>query len=73
MVANHNGPLLWTTRQAAEALAISERKLWDLTNRRLIPCVRIGRSVRYAVIDIQRWIESQKTMSPSPETQTELP
>jgi excisionase family DNA binding protein len=53
------GPLLLTSRQAAEALAISERKLWDLTKRGDIPVVRIGRSVRYAPADLQAWIESK--------------
>jgi excisionase family DNA binding protein len=66
------GPLLWTSRQAAQALAISERKLWDLTNRGLIPCVRIGRSVRYHVDDIHRWIESQKTTSAASQGTAEM-
>lgn len=53
-------PLLLTAPQAAKALAISERKLWELTNRRLIPCVRIGRAVRYSLADLQAWIARQK-------------
>ena len=48
--------LLWTSRQAAKALAISERKLWDLTNEGAIPCIRIGRAVRYDPGDIRSWI-----------------
>jgi excisionase family DNA binding protein len=51
------GLLLLTSRQAAEALAISERKLWDLAKRGDIPVVRIGCSVRYAPADLQAWIE----------------
>jgi excisionase family DNA binding protein len=65
--------LLWTSREAATALSISERTLWGLTKRNLIPCVRIGRSVRYAVTDIQRWVEARRTTSPDPETRAELP
>jgi len=40
--------ILLTPREAAEALGISERKLWGLTvPRGPIPVVRIGKSVRY--------------------------
>lgn len=45
---------------AAKALNISARKLWELTAGRLIPHVRIGRAVRYAVADLEAWIEEQK-------------
>ena len=53
--------LLWTSREAAQALSISERTLWSLTHDGKIPCVRIGRAVRYDLADIRSWIESQKT------------
>lgn len=39
--------ILLTRRDAAAALAISERALWTLTARGEVPCVRLGRSVRY--------------------------
>lgn len=48
-------------REAAAMLALSPRKLWELTNRKLIPCVRIGRAVRYDVRDLVAWIEDQKS------------
>ena len=54
------GRFLMTAREAAQALAISPRKLWDLTKHGDIPHVRIGRSVRYAPADLQSWIEAQK-------------
>jgi len=53
--------LLWTSHEAAKALCISERTLWALTKENRIPCVRIGRAVRYDPEDIRLWIESQKT------------
>jgi excisionase family DNA binding protein len=53
--------LLWTCHEAAAALSISLRTLWTLTAEGRIPCVRIGRSVRYDPRDIRSWIESQKT------------
>ena len=52
--------LLLTPPQAAEALAISPRKLWGMTASGEIPHVRIGRSVRYQVDDLRDWIEANK-------------
>lgn len=52
--------LLMTPQQAAEALAISPRKLWGMTASGEIPHLRIGRSVRYSVADLQVWIEEKK-------------
>lgn len=51
--------LLVTAREAAAALSISERSLWGLTNQGLLRCVRIGRSVRYAVDDLREFIASK--------------
>lgn len=52
--------LLLTPQQAAETLAISPRKLWAMTASGEIPHLRIGRSVRYPVNDLNHWIETQK-------------
>lgn len=51
---------LFPPKAAAKYLAISERKLFDLTKQKLIPCVRIGRSVRYDVADLKSFINRQK-------------
>jgi len=53
--------LLITSREAAATMSISERTLWTLTNERGLPCVRIGRSVRYDPRDLQAWIERHKS------------
>jgi excisionase family DNA binding protein len=39
---------LFTPREAAKILAISERKLWELMATRQLPAVRLGRAVRYS-------------------------
>jgi excisionase family DNA binding protein len=52
--------LLLTPREAARALAISERSLWGLTQRGLLACVRLGRSVRYDLADLRAFITTQK-------------
>ena len=53
--------LLLNTRDAAAALAVSERTLWGLTAPRgPIPCVSIGRAVRYDVADLRAFIDGEK-------------
>lgn len=52
--------LLVTAKQAAGMLAIGETKLRELTQANEIKCVRIGRAVRYAVADLQTYIEKHK-------------
>jgi hypothetical protein len=57
--------LLLRPREAAEALGISERLLFDLNRSGQIPCLRIpgrgkARSIRYAVADLQAFINRTK-------------
>lgn len=56
---------LLTGSEAARFLAISESLLQKLKSRNEIPCVRIGRSVRYYLPDLVRWIEERKSLSTS--------
>jgi len=50
---------LFTTKEAAEYLCCSERTLRQLRQRGL-PFVQLtGRSVRFRVADLDKWIESQ--------------
>jgi excisionase family DNA binding protein len=59
-VNNTPTPMLLKPKQAAEALQISERKLWGMTASGEIPHVRIGqRSVRYSIVALQRLIDAQ--------------
>jgi predicted DNA-binding transcriptional regulator AlpA len=54
-------PLLLSARNAARTLAVSQRTLWGMTYPRgPIRAVRIGRAVRYALADLQRWIDAQQ-------------
>lgn len=52
--------LLLTMKQAALALQISERSLWDLLRRGEIPRIKIGASVRIDVRDLEAWIAKKK-------------
>lgn len=46
--------------EAAKALRISQRKLWQLTHDEHLPCVRIGRRVLYDPQDLLSWIDGRK-------------
>jgi excisionase family DNA binding protein len=54
-------------REAAKALGISPRHLWQLTKDGHIPCVRVGsgkrRTVLYPLADLQAWLTRQAELS----------
>lgn len=54
-------PLALRPREAARALGISPRLLWQLTHDGHIPCVRVGNGSRritlYPVTDLQAWLK----------------
>jgi excisionase family DNA binding protein len=53
-------PLALRPREAAKALGISPRLLWQLTHDGVIPCVRVGcgkrQSVLYPTASLQAWL-----------------
>ena len=55
--------LAFRPRDAAKALGISERLLWQLTKDGVIPCVRVGGGKRQTVLypraDLQAWLSRQ--------------
>ena len=55
-------PGLLKPKEAAAYISVSERKLWDLTHgpEKEIPHVKVGRLVRYAVSDLNDWINSKR-------------
>jgi excisionase family DNA binding protein len=58
-----SSPLALRPREAAKALGISPRHLWQLTKDGHIPCVRVGsgtrKTVLYPVADLQAWLTRQ--------------
>ena len=52
---------LLTRKEAAQILGVSERTLWTLTEKGIIPAVPIGRLVRYDTDDLRRAIEAMKS------------
>jgi excisionase family DNA binding protein len=57
--------LLLTPKDAAAALSISERTLWQLTKDGTIPAVRLRRSVRYDVGALRAWLDRQQQTAPA--------
>jgi hypothetical protein len=55
--------------EAALALIISERLLWEWTDRKQVPYVRIGKAIFYPVDSLREWLkqEVQKTMAANSE------
>ena len=60
---NIPAPLALRPREAARALGISPRLLWQLTRDGCIPCVRVGsgtrKTVLYPVANLQTWLTRQ--------------
>jgi excisionase family DNA binding protein len=52
-------PLLLGVREAARALAIGQQTLLRLARAGDVPCVRIGRSVRFRPSDLRTWIDAR--------------
>ena len=46
-------------RKAAKALGISERLLWEHTERGAIPHIRLGKAVLYPVDSLRDWLKRQ--------------
>jgi excisionase family DNA binding protein len=66
MRSSFENGLLLTSREAAKRLSISQRYLYTLTRSGVLPCVRIGQSVRYSVVTIQNWIRESEATAPPP-------
>ena len=45
--------------EAARYLGIGVRKLWELTNRKMVPHCRIGRRLVYPVDALDAWLKSK--------------
>jgi excisionase family DNA binding protein len=46
-------------REAAKALGISERLLWEWTDRGIVPHVRLGKRIVYPVDVLREWLQRQ--------------
>jgi excisionase family DNA binding protein len=46
-------------REAAAALGISERLLWEWTDRGQVPHIRMGKAILYPVESLRDWLKQQ--------------
>ncbi len=44
-------------REAAKALGVSERLLWEWTDRGVVPHVRLGKAILYPVDSLRDWLK----------------
>ena len=56
-------PISWPPRDAAQALGISERLLWDWTRTEGVPHVRIGNMVLYPVEALKSWLADRAAVA----------
>ncbi len=49
--------LAMRAREAAKALGVSERTLWDWTDKGQVPHIRRGRVVLYSVDALRQWLQ----------------
>ncbi len=54
-------PLLLSIKQAAQALSLCERTIWDLVKKGELPHVKVGRRVLFSPASLQSWIERQES------------
>lgn len=52
-------PGLWTVRQAAERLGLSEKTVYRMARLGQMPHTRVGRSLRFRPEDVEAWIARQ--------------
>lgn len=53
---------LLTDKQAAEILCLCPRSIHNLVSRKQLPTLKIGRARRFDLADLERFIESRKTL-----------
>jgi len=62
----HTPCLALRCREAAQALGISERLLWEWTNRGSIPHVRLGKAILYPVDALRDWLRQSQSVNVPP-------
>jgi excisionase family DNA binding protein len=59
-------------REAAKALGISERLLWEWTDRGKVPHIRLGKAILYPVDSLRDWLKKQAQQSERKNFEKEL-
>ena len=59
-VVGRDESLALSPREAARALGISPRTLWEHTKRGTIPHVRLGRRILYPTQELREWLGGRR-------------
>jgi excisionase family DNA binding protein len=51
---------LMTVRELAAFLGLHEKTIYDWTARGELPCVRLGKRLRFQASDVSRWLQARK-------------
>ncbi len=57
--------LLLRPLEAADVLAVSKSKIYELLSSGVIPSVRIGKSIRIPAEELQKWVRSRTRAIPN--------
>ena len=49
---------LLTVGEVAKILGMSQERVYNLTRGKILPCVHVGRSLRWNEQEIHKWIEN---------------
>lgn len=49
---------LMTIEQLSELISVKKKTIYDWTHRGTIPCVKVGRLLRFDPNEIERWIKN---------------
>jgi len=53
--------MVWTTRETAKQLGVSERTLFRLSKEENLKRIQIGSAVRYDPDDVRAWLASRQS------------
>lgn len=56
---------LMTAKEAAEYLALAEQTVRDLAHKGQLPKVKLGRSLRFRLSDLNEWVEDRRKSAPA--------
>lgn len=51
---------LWTVKQVAEYLGVTQRTVYALLRRRKLPALKVGGGWRFKPRELQEWLERQR-------------
>ncbi|UOD49835.1 methylation-associated defense system helix-turn-helix domain-containing protein MAD1 [Orrella daihaiensis] len=63
MTSQAESPEIFTVKQVADYLKVTQRTIYRLAAAKKIPAFKVGGTWRFSRADIERWIEQQSSVS----------